>query len=244
MKKFTIIIFILLITLWACDENVSGPNEIGGSTDVEFTKVGSKTAASISINDEIIQVDDSIVVIKNDGGIVSTFVKFTFDYSIVKYFDTLAGTHELDIDAKHLIMDTYLEKFGATLDTTDKNAVTLSLELKTKVTTEGIQDFIYSGGDLTKPFTVVKYSSGLGDKYEFTDKDNVKITRTVVYKSETDDYPLAFWNIKVIKVEETKDDPILDKISYIANHKFGPIAIEIKFKNNNSLKIGFLPPNL
>ncbi len=247
MKKHLVylIFAIFAVINFSCDETATGPNEIGGSTDVEFTKVGDETLASIYFNGQYVNnVKDSIVVIKNDNGIITTFAKFVFDTSATKALDELLGTNGLTNEVKFNILNTYLNKFGVTLDTTNKNEMSLTMALKSKVTSEGIQDFMYSGGDLSKPFTIVKYASQVGDKYEFTDVDNVKITRTVVSKSTTDDYPVAFWNIKVSQVEETKEDPIVEKITYIANHKFGMVGAVIKFKNGNSAKIGFIPPNM
>lgn len=235
-----------IIAIWfiSCEES-TGPNEIGGSTDVEFAKVGERTGCSVYFNGKYVNnVEDSIVVIKNDNGIVTTLAKFVFDTTATKQLDTLLGTSGLANDVKFNILNTYLNKFGVELDTIDKNAMTLTVELKSKVTSEGIQDFMYSGGDLSKPFTIVKYSGVVGDKYEFTDKDNVKITRTIVSKSTTDDYPVGFWNIKVTQIEETKEDPIVEKIVYIANHKFGMVGAIIFFKNGKSAKLGFIPPNM
>jgi hypothetical protein len=120
----------------------------------------------------------------------------------------------------------------------------LTVNIKSRITSEGIQDFMYSGGDMSKPFTLVKYSAIVGDKYEFTDNDNVKITRQVVYKSTTDDYDIVFWKIKVLKVEETKDDPIVEKIVYVANHKFGLVGVMVHFKNGAIAKLGLVPSNL
>ncbi len=247
MKKNILICLLAIVAMiiYSCDESATGPNEIAGSTDVEFTKVGDQTLAYLYFNGEYVQnVEDSIVVIKNDNGIITTFAKFVFDTIATKKLDTLLGTSELNNDIKFNILNTYLNKFGVNLDTTNKNAMTLTVELKSKVTSEGIQDFMYSGGNMSKPFTIVKYASNVGDKYEFTDVDNLKITRTVVSKSTTDDYPVGFWNIKVSQVEESKEDPIVEKITYIANHKFGMVGAVIKFKNGNSAKLGFLPPNM
>ncbi|MBI3258309.1 MAG: hypothetical protein HYZ54_02335 [Ignavibacteriae bacterium] len=100
-----------------------------------------------------------------------------------------------------------------------------------------------SGGDLSRPYTIVKYSANVGDKYEFTDEDGIKVTRTVVSKSTTDDYYMGFWMIKVMKIEQVKEDPVIDKITYITNHKFGLVGIILQTKNGKTLKISILPPN-
>lgn len=33
------------------------------------------------------------------------------------------------------------------------------------------------------------------------------ITRSVTYRSQTDDFPVAFWMLKIIKVKETRSSP-------------------------------------
>jgi len=38
------------------------------------------------------------------------------------------------------------------------------VQLKLKITSDGIQDFVHSKGDESKPFTIMKYSAKLGDK--------------------------------------------------------------------------------
>jgi hypothetical protein len=113
-----------------------------------------------------------------------------------------------------------------------------------KVTSEGIQEFVNSKGDLSRPFTIVKYGAAVGDKYEITNTEGVKVTRTVTYKSTTDDYGIGFWMIKIIKVEETKEDPFVEKVTYYTNHKFGLVGIVINTKTGKELKLGIFPPTL
>jgi hypothetical protein len=48
----------------------------------------------------------------------------------------------------------------------------------------------------------------------------------------------------VIKVEETKDDLLMEKITYYANHKFGLVGVLFRTKSGKELKIGIFPPNL
>lgn len=248
MKKliFSAILAMLVMSIFSCrDSSATDPNELGGSSDVEFTHVGDKTIGSLYFDGVYVNnVKDSIVVTNNSNGIVTTFAQYVFDTTATKAFDTLLGMQGMPNGTKISLLNTYLKKFGAVLDTSNKNAMTLKVQLRSKVTSEGIQDFMYSGGNLSKPFTLVKYASNVGDKYEFTDVDNVKITREVVYKSTTDDYDVAFWKIKVTKVEETKEDPVVQKITYVANHKFGLVGAIVTFKNGKTAKLGFIPPNM
>lgn len=76
-------------------------------------------------------------------------------------------------------------------------------EVEGKVTDAGIYDYVYSGGDKSKPFTLVKFDANVGDKWEFK-VGNQTVTREVVKKSTTDDTSYhGFWMIKTIDVLET-----------------------------------------
>ncbi|MBK9247239.1 MAG: hypothetical protein IPM69_03785 [Ignavibacteria bacterium] len=119
--------------------------------------------------------------------------------------------------------------------------MSLKAEYKVKITSEGIQEYF---SNASEPHTLVKYDWSVGNVYEFTNSEGVKVKRTVISKSTKDDYPLGFFNVKVIQVEETKVDPLLDKITYIANHKFGLIAVLVKSKNGKESLLSIFPPTL
>lgn len=237
----------LALTLNACDDNVVDPNEIGGETNLELTQVGGRFSASLQSDTYVpgfSSLEDSVVITKNDNGIVTTHVQATFDSNFVVTLDSVLGTTSLPWSTKFDILNADLERFDATLDTTNKQAMKVTFDLKLKVTSEGIQDFVNSHGDLSHPYTIVKYDAAVGDKYEFTDSKGVKTTRTVTYRSTTDDYPIAFWNIKIIKVEQTREDPMIEKIIYYTNHKFGLVGVELHTKTGKVVKLGIIPPTL
>ncbi|MCZ2133141.1 MAG: hypothetical protein LC116_08195, partial [Bacteroidetes bacterium] len=187
---------------------------------------------------------DSIVVIKNENGIVTTFAMFELDTADFRRIDTMLGMQFLSSSEKYNIMKIYFSKFGATIDTSDKKTVKITSEFRIRVTSEGIQDFFNSGNNLSRPFTLVKYSSNVGDKYEFTDMDNKKITREVVYKSTDNDYEIGFFRIKVMKIDEIEDDPMYKKITYVANHKYGLVGIIITLNNNKTVTLSLSPANM
>lgn len=59
------------------------------------------------------------------------------------------------------------------------------------------------------------------------------------------DFPVAFWNIKVIQVEETiVDDPLISSVKYIGNHIFGLVGFNVVSKNSKTMKLTVLPTNL
>ncbi|MFA5326635.1 MAG: hypothetical protein WC384_02465 [Prolixibacteraceae bacterium] len=79
----------------------------------------------------------------------------------------------------------------------------VNYEVEGKVTDTGIYDYVYSNGDKSKPFTLVKFDANVGDKWEYK-VGNQTVTREVVKKSTTDDTSYqGFWMIKTIDVMET-----------------------------------------
>jgi hypothetical protein len=231
----------------ACDDTPTGPNDLGGDTNLELTRVGNEFSVYLdaeSYPPAFDRMKDSVVITRNDNGIVTTHAQIRFDSLFVVALDSALGTSALPYAAKLAIVDTYVKKYGATLDTTDKQAMKIAFDLKMKVTSDGIQEFVTSKGDQSRPYTIVKYGAAVGDKYEFTNNEGVKITRTVTYKSTTDDYGIGFWMIKIIKVEETKEDPLVEKVTYYTNHKFGLVGIVMRTKTGKELKLGIFPPTL
>jgi hypothetical protein len=76
-------------------------------------------------------------------------------------------------------------------------------EIEGKITDNGFYDYVYSNGDKSKPFTLVKFDANVGDKWEYKVGNQV-VTREVVKKSTTDDTEYnGFWLIKTIDVLET-----------------------------------------
>lgn len=255
MKRFLAAIPALLafsFILVGCDlftKKEDGPNDLGGNPNIELTKVGN-TFPSYFANEDgssipgLDNIKDSIWISKNDGGIVTTQYLFTLDTNALKYIDTLMGTSAFPLSTKLTVLQKYLDKYGATIDTTNMNAIKVRGNFISKNTSDGLQEYINSRGDLSKPFTVLKYGDGVGAKYEFVDKDGLRITRTIVSKSTTDDYPIGFWLLKVSKVEERKDDPLVDYITYVGNHKYGLVGVRIGMKNGKKFVMGIFPPTL
>jgi len=104
--------------------------------------------------------------------------------------------------------------------------------IKIKQTTEGIESYIS-----TAPGIIVKYSSNVGDTYPV---GSTGIKRTVVSKSTTDDYYYGSIMIKVMKIEEPvtgMKSLAVNKITYIANHRFGLVGIKYNFNDGSSLNL-------
>jgi hypothetical protein len=251
MKNFLpILIAFILFSLLSC-QKAEGPNSLGGDPKTGFTNVGDTTSVhfglqQIGLGNDYLSVD--FVVKENNNGIVTSVGKFRTDTAFTHKLDTVLGTATLPPQFKEAIRNRLIKAFNVKIDSSDKNNIKMEFEIKSKVTSEGIQDFAHSNGNTSKPFTLVKYSAKVGDKYEFTDDDGNKFVREVTYRSTTDDYDLIFWRIKVIKVEETvvegpyKD--IFGKITYYTNHKFGLVGVEWTTYEGKVLGFMIWPPNL
>lgn len=114
-----------------------------------------------------------------------------------------------------------------------------TIEVEGKITDNGIYDYVYSNGDKSKPFTLVKFDAKVGDKWEYN-VGNKKVVREVTHKSTTDDTEYGFWLVKVVEVEETIPEGVLingsvsgvKKIVWKFNHKFGLISATITETDN------------
>ncbi len=248
MKTLFFSISFLTVFLISCQKE--DPNTLSGDPKTGFSNIGDTTTAyfdlsQLNLGAKSIFVD--FAVVSNNNGIVISRGQTTIDTIITRKIDTLLGTAKLPKEIKGTIRERAIKAFNAKIDSSDKNNIKIEFEIKSKVTSEGMQDFHHSDGNLSKPFTLVKYNAKVGDKYEFTDSYGNKFVREVTYRSSTDDYPVGFWLIKVIKVEETiVDGPykdLLGKITYYTNHKFGLVGVEWE-KDGKKYKIGIWPPNL
>lgn len=112
----------------------------------------------------------------------------------------------------------------------DGDNVTIT-DLKIQQTKKGIKCITGPGAGV-----LVKYDSEVGDTYPV---GNTGKERKVVSKTGVDDYPYGFFLIKTIQVETT---PIelksggINKITYIANHKFGMVGVKLDFDDESSVK--------
>jgi hypothetical protein len=125
-------------------------------------------------------------------------------------------------------------------------------EITAKVTKTKIQDFVYSGGDQDKPFTLVDFDAEVGTKWEYN-VGTQTVTREVTYKSTTDDYMVygVGMMLKVSQVEETIPDGVsvmgypaaAKKILWTFNHKYGWVGAEITYKDNSVVYVGLNSTN-
>jgi hypothetical protein len=121
-----------------------------------------------------------------------------------------------------------------------------------KVTKTKIEDYVYSGGDEKKGFTLVDFDANVGAKWEYT-VGTETVTREVTYKSTEDDYMVYGLGmmIKVVQVEETIPEGVTiggytagaKKILWTFNHKFGWIGAEVTKTDNSVVYVGLNSTN-
>jgi len=103
--------------------------------------------------------------------------------------------------------------------------------IKGRVTANEIADYVYSEGDVSKPYTLVKFDANVGDEYVYN-KPPWVITRTVLQK-DVDLYVEALGKtVKCIVVEEIVPDGLMllgqsvvgSKIKYWINPTYGIVS--------------------
>lgn len=119
------------------------------------------------------------------------------------------------------------------------NGNTITGTRKFRMTTKGVQD-VFDDGSV---FTIVEYKAKKGDTYK-KKMDGKEITRTVTKVSSDDDFPYAFFLIKVVKVEETGQQiPGISKVIYYGNHRFGMVGMDVVFEDGSQKKMNFISQN-
>ena len=208
-----------LVVTNGCKKDVpSGPNDLGGETNIPLTEVGSTSSVYLTFNGNNLPGAE-MTVTKRENGIVS--------YHVVM---DLTNSPDSALFAD-LIPAEYQDEEGRIVGDFDF-----------KITSDGIQDFFQS----SKPWTVVKYDDPVGTQYPLTTDRGEELVRTVTEKTGEDDWPLGFFYIKTSKVEEENPPYMKEaaKVSYRANHRFGLVYIEVELKDGNTAAVEILPWHL
>ena len=111
----------------------------------------------------------------------------------------------------------------------------LKFNFDLKITSEGYLDYFVEG----KPWVMVKYDDGVGTTYSIKTSKGETLTRTITEKTGVDEWPLGFFLIKTTKVEQEApaDDPVIDRVIYRVNHRFGLVYLEYILKDGTTLKL-------
>jgi hypothetical protein len=230
MKKLAMI-STLLCTLFLfsyCDainsifDDKKEPNEIGGDTNVPIAQVGNQfSTGTINVAGQNANIPHTVSIIKNESGVATVNVKVNI--ATVK-------NHQLYQQYKNTYnLDDLINRIPASYKDVNGN---IDGNVKIKITSEGIQDFINRDG---KAHTIVKFDAKVGDEYNLTKSGGQTLRRTVTQKSTTDDFSYGFMNIKTITTEQSSSYPGVKKIVYKSNHKFGIVHVEIQLEDGSKV---------
>ncbi|MDP2424137.1 MAG: hypothetical protein U1C46_01240 [Bacteroidales bacterium] len=228
MKKFIIVLLGISLFMMSCEEifDTKSDDKLGGNTDIPLNTVGNTFDVSVYMNNSYLVVPSSATITKSDNGINT--IEIVADLSQVPGFATINS----------LIPAVYKDSQGR-----------VNLKTKAKVTSEGILTYMTPEGIVSYanseeiPYIAVRYDCKVGDVYKMKKKDGSTMTRTVISKSTTDDYPIGFMYIKVIKIVEEPPYPGLSQNVYYFNHKFGFVGYELIADDGSKLEGTIFPDN-
>lgn len=210
MRLMHFVTFIGGLALAGCSKGTTptnaGPSSyenIGGDPSAPIAQVGNTitTIGGVKVGKEEVNIGAKLTVTKNEGGLATVHV------------------------VADLTGDPRLAKLNGLLPASVKNAAgKVETDVKFRVTTEGVQDFFNKDG---AQHTLVKYADAVGTTYPLTKSNGVTIQRTVVGKSDQDDFPYAGFAIKTITVEQDSRVPGIKKFTIRANHRFGIVYFEV-----------------
>jgi hypothetical protein len=208
MKKLIIKFFcgLILIGLCSCSdiENLFGgkdeePNELNGDTKIAMGEVGNIFSASLNIDGNYLDLNEDCQILSNDNGVITMDIKCDLP--------------------KIPALQNYIDQIPVEMINNGR----VNAQVKFKITSEGVQDYFNKDG---KPHTIVKYDCNVGDEYKLTKSDGKTITRKVTAKSDKDDFPYGFFNIKTITIEQDSRIKGIQKFILRANHKFGIVHVQ------------------
>ncbi len=213
---------IILLTANSCKKN-NDPNVLGGETNIPLTQKDSVTNVYFTVNGVNLP-GTTFKVLSNDNGMVT----YTATVDATAYPDTMIA--DLITILPQLI--NYYNPKDVTWSVSTSGI--LNVQFKLKITSEGMQNYFVDG----KPWTV-KYADPQGTNYSVTRNNGETLTATVTEKTGVDDWPYSFWMIKTSKVEyiAPASDPVLSKVTYRVNHKFGLVYIKAEGKNGKVIEI-------
>jgi len=201
----------LSLTSCSLDGNSEAPNELGGDVNVPMGAVGNTGSfGSVNIGGTYYDVASSMEVIRNEAGVAT--IRLTADLST----------------------EPALAMINSWIPSTMKDADgKINTEFRLKITSDGVQSY-FKGDD---PHTLVKYDAKVGDTYAVTRSDGETYTRTVTARSDQDDFPYGFYQIKTITVEQTTKNMSMAGIKKVivkANHRFGIVYLQLVAEDNST----------
>lgn len=226
-SKVQLVLFsFLLLFLFSCSKDDSSGDTLDGDTNIALTAVDSTSSVYLYYGNE--NVSNSYIKVKSrNAGVVS--------YDAVFDISTLSDASKLKIIDYYAKAKSYYTIDPSMTITPDQK---LKFNFKVKITSDGYLDYFTDG----KPWVMVKYDDGVGTEYSVTNNKGEKLTRTITEKTGKDDWPFVFFKIKTTKVVQmaASDDPLLERIEYRVNHKFGLVHLEYFLKDGTNLKVNIV----
>ncbi len=221
----TFITLLLLVT--ACKKD-KDPNALEGDTNIALTAKDSVTSVYMEM-DGLQAPSAQIKVVSNVDGQVT--------YHATIPMTGIADSLKAQLAAVIPSMINYYHPQNLSVQIASNGDIEADFTIK--ITSEGIQHSFIEG----KPCLVVKYGDGVGSSYSVTMDNGKTVTSTVTEKTGVDDWPYGFYYIKTSKVVTTvpEDDPVIQSLSYRANHKFGIVYIEVTTKAGKTIKVDLFP---
>lgn len=226
-KWFVLSILSTILLFSSCKKESDDPNFLGGEWDIPLTKVGAETTIYPQLGTYEFPPFDAVVT-KNNQGVVNYKIKINPD---------LTGNPD------SVLLQTIIYMLVEGGEFNIDSAGMLDVGIQFKITSKGYQVYSQDG----EPQTIVRYDDPVGTTYSFDNiYTNTKISGAVTEKTGLDDWPMGFLYIKTSKVEfqYPEEFPLIDKVIIRANHKFGLVYAEVKFKNGKSGSIDLIPWDL
>lgn len=217
----------LFLVIAGCKKD-SEPNSLGGETNIPLTAIDSVSSVYMEMDGLQVPTAEIKVVSNVDGQIT---------YHATVPMTGIADSLKTQLASVIPAMINYYHPQNLSVQIAPNGDIQADFSIK--ITSEGIQHSFIEG----KPCIVVKYADGVGASYSVTMSNGKKVTSTVTEKTDQNDWPYGFYYIKTSKVETVvpDDDPVIQSLTYRANHKFGLVFIEVKTKNGKTIRVDLFP---
>lgn len=234
MKKITLIkkvailslLLLTIVSINSCTKS-SDPNVLTGDTNILMTKVNSQTTTYLTINGVNQPGSGTLTVLSNNNGMVTygtTVDLTTYSDSALTTVATLLPQAISYYNPKNIVWS--ISPQGI-----------LTAQFTVKITSEGMQNYFVDG----QPWTV-KYADGVGTKYTVKRTNGTMLTSTVNEKTGNDEWSYGMLLIKtsLLEYDAPADDPVISKVFYRVNHKFGLVYLKVMGKNGKVLEMDLL----
>ncbi len=228
IKKLAILslILVLLVGIDSCTK-ATDPNVLTGDTNIPMTQVNSQTTTYLTINGVSQPGSGIVTVISNNNGMVTYGTSIdltTYSDSALTTIATLLPQAISYYNPKNVVWS--ISPQGL-----------LNVQFTIKITSDGMQNYFVDG----QPWTV-GYADGVGTNYTVKRTNGNVLTAKVTEKTGNDDWGYGMLLIKtsLVEYEAPADDPVISKVFFRVNHKFGLVYLKVIGKNGKTLEMDLL----